>query len=606
MCIGPALEAITTRGPAGPLPTSKEIGPPPGPARSTLPTGIEGSSTSAPGSRSVIVEILVACAGALTALAALDVSTRTLCSCKTRGFIRGAVSEILGARSERISGCSNGKTTSVVAIAACNANEITAGQRLRPRKRELDSTRDSWNMTAPRTSSICRIQRWSAYALLDTAHAHTVPHTSEKSLGVKSSAMATTLPANAPAPELTERTITGPPRVLSVDILRGLTIAFMILVNDPGDWDHVFAPLDHAPWNGWTLTDLVFPTFLFLVGASIIFSLDARAAKGNCRKTLSGHVILRCCKILLLQYILVFFPYMHWHTMRLYGVLPRIALCYLLAGLILIATSKLKFRVPVLIGIVATLLIGYWALLRFVPVPGVGLPVRDIPFMDQTQNLTSWLDRAAMAFTQHWFHTGRLYLATRDPEGLLSTLPAVATTLLGSLTGLWMRQTHGPRGSSALRRMQLTLAATGILGVLAGALWSPYFPINKNLWTSSYVLLAAGWAALALALLSLLVDRRPEPWPRWLQISTWPWFVFGSNAIAAFTVSVLVVKTGLYFKHTNSVTGIKTSLWGLYYQHLFARHASTNWTSLAFALSIVLICFLPNLFLWRRKIFLKI
>jgi predicted acyltransferase len=423
--------------------------------------------------------------------------------------------------------------------------------------------------------------------------------------------MATTLPASAPAPQQTERTITGPPRVLSVDVLRGLTIALMILVNDPGDSDHVFHPLDHAPWNGWTLTDLVFPTFLFLVGASIIFSLDARAAKGNCRKTLSGHVILRCLKILLLQYILVFFPYMHYHTMRLYGVLPRIALCYLLAGLMLIATMKLKSRVPVLIGIVAALLIGYWTLLRFVPVPGAGMPGRDIPFMDQTQNLTSWLDRAAMAFTQRWLHTGRLYLAGRDPEGLLSTLPAVATTLLGALTGLWMRQTRNakgdfaPRGSIALRNMQLRLALAGIAGVIAGELWSFTFPINKNLWTSSYVLLAAGWAALALAFLSLLVDRRPEPWPRWLRVSTWPWFVFGSNAIAAFTVSIILVKTCLFIKLTGA-DGIRRSLWLLYYNHVFARHGSTNWTSLAFAVSIVLICFLPNWLLWRRKIFLRI
>jgi predicted acyltransferase len=419
--------------------------------------------------------------------------------------------------------------------------------------------------------------------------------------------MATTLTA----PEQTERTIAGPPRVLSVDLLRGLTIAFMILVNDPGDWGHVFAALDHSPWNGWTLTDLVFPTFLFLVGASIIFSLDARARKGNCRKTLSGHIILRCLKILLLQYILIFFPNMHWHTMRLYGVLPRIALCYLIAGLILIATMKLKSRVPVLIGIVAALLIGYWALLRFVPIPGAGMPGRDVSFMDQTQNLTSWIDRGAMAFTQRWLHTGRLYLTARDPEGLLSTLPSVATTLLGALTGLWMRQTHGgqsivaPRGSSDLRRMQLTLAIAGILGVLAGELWSPWFPINKNLWTSSFVLLTAGWAALALSTLSWIVDRRPEPWPRWLRIITWPWFVFGSNAIAAYTVSVIIVKASLFIKITGP-DGLKRTLWALYYSTLFARHTSTNWTSLAFAISIVILCFLPNWWLWRHKKFLKI
>ena len=421
--------------------------------------------------------------------------------------------------------------------------------------------------------------------------------------------MATTLPTSAP--EQTERTITGPPRVLSVDLLRGITIAFMILVNDPGDWGHVFAPLDHSPWNGWTLTDLVFPTFLFLVGASIIFSLDARARKGNCRKTLSGHIILRCLKILLLQYILIFFPNMHWHTMRLYGVLPRIALCYLIAGLILIATMKLKSRVPVLIGIVAALLIGYWALLRFVPIPGIGTPGRDIPFMDQTQNLTSWIDRGAMAFTQRWLHTGRLYLTARDPEGLLSTLPSVATTLLGALTGLWMRQTHGgqsivaPRGSSDLRRMQLTLAIAGILGVLAGELWSPWFPINKNLWTSSFVLLTAGWAALALSALSWIVDRRPEPWPRWLRITTWPWFVFGSNAIAAYTVSVILVEASLFIKIIGP-DGLMRTLWALYYNTVFAGHGSTNWTSLAFAISIVILCFLPNWWLWRHKKFLKI
>ncbi|MGA8938676.1 MAG: heparan-alpha-glucosaminide N-acetyltransferase domain-containing protein [Acidobacteriaceae bacterium] len=424
--------------------------------------------------------------------------------------------------------------------------------------------------------------------------------------------MATTLPAANQTPEQTERTITGPPRVLSVDLLRGLTIALMVLVNDPGDWGHVFAPLDHAPWNGWTLTDLVFPTFLFIVGASIVFSLDARARKGDCRKTLSGHVILRCLKILLLQYILVYFPYMQWHTMRLYGVLPRIAFCYLIAGLILIATMKMKSRVTVLIGITAALLIGYWVLLRFVPIPGIGIPGRDVPFMDHTQNLTSWIDRGAMAFTQRWLHTGTLYvpLQGRDPEGLLSTLTAVATTLLGALTGLWFksvpaRQTHGPHSSVALRNMQLGLGLAGIAGVIAGLLWSPWFPINKNLWTSSYVLLAAGWAALALALLSLVVDRRPEPWPRWLRISTWPWFVFGSNAITAFTVSVIVVKTCLYFQF-NGPDGIKRTLWSLYYNHIFARSTSNDWTSLAFAISIVLICFLPNWFLWRRKIFLKI
>jgi predicted acyltransferase len=406
----------------------------------------------------------------------------------------------------------------------------------------------------------------------------------------------------------TERTIAGPPRVLSVDLLRGLTIAFMILVNDPGDWAHVFRPLDHADWNGWTLTDLVFPTFLFLVGASLVFSLESRAAKGDCGKTLSGHVMLRAVKILLLQFVLVFFPRMHWKGMRLYGVLPRIALCYLLAGLVLIAMLRirsLRGSVGVIAGVVAVLLVGYWVLLRWVPVPGMGVPGRDIPFMDQNANLTSWMDRSAVAWTKHWLHTGSLYKKTRDPEGLLSTLPALATTLLGSLAGVWMRRPQGARGSVALRRMQVWLGVAGLLGVAAGEAWSWGFPVNKNLWTSSYVLLTAGWAALALAGLSWLVDRRAEPWPRWLRVATWPWFVFGSNAIVAYTVSAVVVKGLLAWQLVDS-DGDHNSMLATIYETVFARDTSTEWTSLAFAVSFVVVCFLPIWWLWRKKWFLKI
>ena len=402
----------------------------------------------------------------------------------------------------------------------------------------------------------------------------------------------------------TEKIVVAPQRVLSVAVLRGITIAFMILVNAPGDWDHLFRQLDHAPWNGWTLTDLVFPTFLFLVGASIVFSLESRAAKGDCWKTLSRHVIVRSLKILLLEFVLVFFPRMHWTNMRIYGVLTRIALCYLLAGLVMVAVMKMRRRVAVLIGIVAVLLVGYWVLLRWVPVPGAGMPVRDVPLLDPNQNLASWMDRGAMAWTQHWLHTGTLYRKTHDPEGLLSTLPAVASTLLGSLTGLWMRRPLGMRGSAGMRRMQLALAVAGVLGVLSGTVWSWWFPINKNLWTSSYVLLAAGWAALGLAALSWLVDRREQPWPRWLRWSTWPLLVYGSNAIAAFTVSVVIVKGMLYFKIVDA-DGDRHSWWELTYENVFARHGSNEWTSLAFGLSFVVVCFLPVWWMWRKKWFWK-
>jgi predicted acyltransferase len=409
--------------------------------------------------------------------------------------------------------------------------------------------------------------------------------------------------AASPMPQV-ERTTVAPQRVLSVDVLRGITIALMILVNDPGDWDHVFRQLDHAPWNGWTLTDLVFPTFLYLMGAAMVFSLASRAAKGDCRKTLTGHVFLRSAKIFVLYLALALFPRLHWKGMRIYGVLTRIALCYLLAGLVLVATMKLRRRAVVLAGVVAVLLVGYWVLLRWVPVPGAGMPVREVPFLDQNQNLTAWIDRGVSAWMQHWLHVGRLYQKTRDPEGLLSTLPAVATTLLGALTGLWMRRAQGARGSEGMRRMQIGLALAGVVGLLAGEIWSWWFPINKNLWTSSYVLLSAGLAAVMLAALSVLVDGRAQPWPRWLRWSSWPWLVFGSNAIAAFTVSVLMVKLLEFVKFADS-DGDKHSLWGILYESVFARNESTDWTSLAFALSFVVVCFLPVWVMWRRKWFWK-
>src|SRR5580692_1383914 len=188
-----------------------------------------------------------------------------------------------------------------------------------------------------------------------------------------------------------ERVVGKPQRVLSVDVLRGLTIALMILVNDPGDWSQVFRQLDHAEWNGWTLTDLVFPTFLFIVGASIVFSMRARAAQGNCKATLAWKIFARAGKIFLLDLILAYFPRMHWSGLRLYGVLTRIAVCYLIAALILLGTRRVRW----LVLIIATLLLSYWVLLRWVPVPGIGMPGHDVLFMDKDLNLAAWLDRGA-------------------------------------------------------------------------------------------------------------------------------------------------------------------------------------------------------------------
>jgi predicted acyltransferase len=406
----------------------------------------------------------------------------------------------------------------------------------------------------------------------------------------------------------------------------------MILVNDPGDWSHVYKQLDHAEWNGFTLTDFVFPNFLFLVGVSIVFSLESRMARGNCKLTLTGHIFRRAATLFAIKLFLSAFPHFHVTHLRLYGVLTRIALCYLAASLICLAVWNAHHRMRTLLGISAALLVGYWALMRFVPVPGLGLaslsdaiPTHAIPILDPDRNLAAWLDRAVNAFTQRWLHTGSLYNKTRDPEGLLSTLPAIATTLIGCATGLFLRTNrvpHARRGffapivgllsSETHTRSLVTLIICGMLSVAAGLLWSPFFPINKNLWTSSYVLFSAGLSLTLLALFYGLIDIRclnDKPAGKWLLR---PWLIFGSNAITAFVLSNFLVEVMLWVKvpagalvnPTNPSQPITAWLWS--YRHIFARHQSTEITSLAFAIAFVALCFLPNWLLWRKKIFLRV
>jgi predicted acyltransferase len=411
-----------------------------------------------------------------------------------------------------------------------------------------------------------------------------------------------------------------PQRVLSVDVLRGVTIALMILVNDPGDWGHVYSQLDHAPWNGFTLTDFVFPNFLFLVGASIVFSLQSRIAKGDCKVTLSLHIVRRAATLFAIKMFLTAFPHFHGTHLRIFGVLTRIAVCYLAAGLICLSTWKNKRRISVLLAIIVALLAGYWALMRFVPVPGFGVPTHAMPILDPDRNLAAWLDRGFNAFTQRAIHTGTLYNHTRDPEGLLSTLPALATTLIGCVVGFWLRLKKEPVPAFVTERYPnagsfstaIVIAAMGVLSLVAGLMWNVWFPINKNLWTSSYVLFAAGWSLLLLALCYWLIDVRKLNERRAGKWVLWPWLVFGSNAITAFVLSNFIVEVMLWIKVPAGALvnpanpGQRISAWLWAYRHIFARHESTEVTSLAFALAFTALCFLPNWILWRRKIFLKV
>lgn len=391
-----------------------------------------------------------------------------------------------------------------------------------------------------------------------------------------------------------------PGRVLSIDVLRGITIAFMILVNDPGDSTHAYAQLDHARWSGWTLTDLVFPTFLFLVGAAIILSLQTRIRRGESRRELALHMVRRSAILFALDLFFSLFPHFHFTHLRIYGVLTRIAICYLCAGIICLFTQK----AAKLLTICAVLLVGYWALLRFVPVPGFGIPTHDMPLLDPVRNLTAWIDRGVTDFLQRTIHTGRLYLKTSDPEGLLSTLPAIATALLGSVAALWMRRVSDKTDPIPQTKCALGLLVWGVASLAAGLVWNIWFPINKNLWTSSFVLFAAGCSLVGLAACYWMVDIR-----RWHETKiggwlTWPWLVFGSNAIVVYCMADLLVEIALWIRVPNG--GQTISLWRWLYLHLFARGGSTEMTSLLFAICFVAVCFLPNIVLWRKKIFVKI
>jgi predicted acyltransferase len=359
----------------------------------------------------------------------------------------------------------------------------------------------------------------------------------------------------------------------------------MIFVNNNGDEAHAYWPLKHAAWNGFTPTDLVFPTFLFLVGITTVFSTSSRLVQGATRQSLFLHVLRRSVILYLFGLVVNSFPYFHLHTMRFYGVLPRIAICYLIvASLYLISPS---WRNMAALAVAA--LAGYWILMRFVPVPGYGIPTLDIPLLDRDANLTAWLDRQI-------FPASHLYERTRDPEGLLSTIPAVATTLLGLLTGVWLRTQR------TLAQKITGIAIAGLTGVLLGGLWNLSFPINKKLWTSSYVLFAGGLSLLLLALCLLIVDLpeknpdKPEH-PRPLQ----PFLVFGTNAIAAYIFSELL-QSAIASIHLQPNLNVQQWL----YRSIQHSVPDPAFASLLYSLGFLVVCWLFVSVLYRRKIFIKI
>jgi predicted acyltransferase len=366
-------------------------------------------------------------------------------------------------------------------------------------------------------------------------------------------------------------------RLVSLDIFRGIVIAFMILVNDPGDGAASYWPLRHAEWNGWTPTDLVFPSFVFIVGVAMAFSFRSRLARGQSRSTLLKHVLWRGAVLfafgVLLNGLGIRYHLDHW---RVYGVLQRIAICYVITAALELWTNW-KAQLAIAVGC----LLSYWILMRYVPVPGFGIPTRDIPLLDPDRNLVAWLDRKLMA--------GHLYEGTRDPEGVISTIPAIATSLLGLLTGNWLRTDRLPR----VKAWAMLMA--GIIGVVLGKFMGVWFPINKKLWTSSYVVFAAGIALILLAVCYEIVDVR-----RYRGLWTWPILAFGMNAIAAYVFSE-VLAIGV-----NAIKIRGESVIQHVYSSIFAPVGSPANASLAYALAYVALCWLVMAVLYRHRIFFKI
>ncbi|OGX81598.1 acyltransferase family protein [Hymenobacter coccineus] len=312
-----------------------------------------------------------------------------------------------------------------------------------------------------------------------------------------------------------------PGRLISLDVFRGLTVMAMTLVNNPGDWGHIYPPLEHAEWNGCTPTDLIFPFFLFIVGVSLVYALDGAKRRGDARGPLVARVARRAALLFGLGVLTSLYPHFDFSEVRILGVLQRTGLVFFGCSVIFLYTN---WRAQ--LAILGALLMGYAVLLQVVPVPGVG-PASLAP----EANLEAWLDRLVITIPHLWKSS-----RTWDPEGLLGTLPALGTGLLGALAGQWLRRP----APEPVTKVAWLFGAAGAAIVL-GLVWNGWFPINKALWTSSYVLFAGGLALAMLAALYWLCDV--QGYRRF----TTPAMDYGVNAVTVFFLSAILSRTfGLF------------------------------------------------------------
>ncbi len=360
-------------------------------------------------------------------------------------------------------------------------------------------------------------------------------------------------------------------RILSIDVFRGLTMMAMILVNNPGTWEHVYPVLRHATWHGCTPTDLIFPFFLFIVGMAIPFALGKRKLMGTNHRPIVIKILPRSALLFALGLLSYLFPNFDFANMRIPGVLQRIAVVYLFASLLF-----LFFRERSLRNIIIVILLGYWAIMTLIPVPGYG-PAN----LNPDTNLAAWFDFQLME--------GHMWQEKSDPEGLLSTLPSIATALLGMLAGIFIKSRKEDYQKVA------GLMISGALLTLAGLAWDLVFPINKVLWTSSYVLYTGGLALSTFGIIYWLVDVKKNR--KWII----PFTAYGANSLAVYLASGFVA-SGFYAIQMQDGRSLHQYL----YENLFTTWLNPINASFAWAFSLIIFWLIPLLILYRKKIFIKI
>ncbi len=374
-------------------------------------------------------------------------------------------------------------------------------------------------------------------------------------------------------------------RLIALDVFRGMTVAGMLLVNDPGSWSAIYPPLEHAEWNGWTPTDLIFPFFLFIVGVTTHLSLSSRRAQGADEREIVRQIVRRGALIVLFGLLVAafpFYPLTRFTGIRFMGVLQRIGIAYTCAALLTLRGS-LKRQVVILV----TLLYGYWFAMTLLPVPGsmggIGANLLNAP----SRTLAAWLDRFLLG--------GHLWINSKtwDPEGPLSTVPAIGTAMLGVFAGRWIG------GQRPLVERLNGLFAVGALSMVLGLMWHWSFPINKSLWTSSYVVFTAGMACVSIATISWIIDVRGVI--RWSR----PFVIYGINPIVAFVGSGMMARL-IYTLWKLDFRGNPTPVQAVVYETVFHSWLEPRNASLAFAVCFVAFWYLVLWALWRKNIFIKV